>query len=197
MNIFPPEMQQNYKYHKLRMLKIALEAVGRCYFWTSVASLTRRPFSDLKRFSDSNNRASKLSTFVNFPLKELDLREFASESSGECRPREGEQTAAGGERSPGPMTDPCLSLPAERAVYNLYAVSNHSGNALGGHYTAYCRNPALGEWYSYNDTRYHQITSHFYQFHYTVCAPVIKPLTSFWLYKGVSACVLHWLREGV
>ncbi|KAM7373952.1 hypothetical protein PAMP_006636 [Pampus punctatissimus] len=79
--------------------------------------------SDLKRFSDSNIRASKLSTYVNFPLKELDLREFTSDSS-------------------------------ERAVYNLYAVSNHSGNALGGHYTAYCRNPGLGEWYSYNDSRY-------------------------------------------
>lgn len=38
--------------------------------------------SDLKRFSDSNVRASKLSTFVNFPLKELDLREFASASGG-------------------------------------------------------------------------------------------------------------------
>ncbi|XP_070773169.1 ubiquitin carboxyl-terminal hydrolase 2-like isoform X1 [Enoplosus armatus] len=82
----------------------------------------------LKRFSDSNIRASKLSTYVNFPLKELDLREFASESS-------------------------------ERAVYNLYAVSNHSGNALGGHYTAYCRNPALGEWYSYNDSRVSPVSS--------------------------------------
>nr|XP_020453979.1 ubiquitin carboxyl-terminal hydrolase 2-like [Monopterus albus] len=82
----------------------------------------------LKRFSDSNIQASKLSTYVNFPLKELDLREFASESS-------------------------------ERAVYNLYAVSNHWGNTLGGHYTAYCRNPALGEWYSYNDTRVSPISS--------------------------------------
>nr|XP_046267346.1 ubiquitin carboxyl-terminal hydrolase 2-like [Scatophagus argus] len=82
----------------------------------------------LKRFSDSNNRASKLSTFVNFPLKELDLREFASQNN-------------------------------ERAVYNLYAVSNHSGNALGGHYTAYCRNPALGEWFSYNDSRVSPVSS--------------------------------------
>ncbi|XP_068571732.1 ubiquitin carboxyl-terminal hydrolase 2 [Cebidichthys violaceus] len=82
----------------------------------------------LKRFSDSNIRTSKLSTYVNFPLKELDLREFASESS-------------------------------ERAVYNLYAVSNHSGNALGGHYTAYCKNPALGEWYSYNDSRVSPVSS--------------------------------------
>lgn len=42
-------------------------------------------FSDLKRFSDSNTRASKLSTFVNFPLKELDLREFSSAGSGRCQ----------------------------------------------------------------------------------------------------------------
>ncbi|XP_041656532.1 ubiquitin carboxyl-terminal hydrolase 2-like [Cheilinus undulatus] len=82
----------------------------------------------LKRFSDSNIRTTKLSTYVNFPLKELDLREFSSESS-------------------------------ERPVYNLYAVSNHSGNALGGHYTAYCKNQALGEWYSYNDSRVCPVSS--------------------------------------
>ncbi|CAN9501282.1 unnamed protein product [Ophioblennius macclurei] len=82
----------------------------------------------LKRFSDSNVRTNKLSTYVNFPLKDLDLREFTSESS-------------------------------ERPVYNLYAVSNHTGNTLGGHYTAYCRNPALGEWYSFNDSRVSPMSS--------------------------------------
>ncbi|KAL4647545.1 ubiquitin carboxyl-terminal hydrolase 2-like [Arapaima gigas] len=76
----------------------------------------------LKRFSESRIRTSKLSTFVNFPMKDLDLREFASENS-------------------------------TNAVYNLYAVSNHSGTTMGGHYTAYCRNPALGEWYTFNDSR--------------------------------------------
>lgn len=35
---------------------------------------------DLKRFSEAR-RTSKLSTFVNFPMKDLDLREFASENS--------------------------------------------------------------------------------------------------------------------
>uniref|UniRef100_A0A3Q1CY30 Ubiquitin carboxyl-terminal hydrolase n=1 Tax=Amphiprion ocellaris TaxID=80972 RepID=A0A3Q1CY30_AMPOC len=60
----------------------------------------------LKRFSEAR-RTSKLSTFVNFPMKDLDLREFASENS-------------------------------INAVYNLYAVSNHSGTTMGGHYTAYC-----------------------------------------------------------
>ncbi|XP_028818466.1 ubiquitin carboxyl-terminal hydrolase 2a isoform X1 [Denticeps clupeoides] len=76
----------------------------------------------LKRFSEARVRTSKLSTFVNFPLKDLDLREFASGSSVD-------------------------------AVYNLYAVSNHSGTTMGGHYTAYCRNPSPGEWYTFNDSR--------------------------------------------
>ncbi|XP_029028290.1 ubiquitin carboxyl-terminal hydrolase 2a isoform X2 [Betta splendens] len=75
----------------------------------------------LKRFSEAR-RTSKLSTYVNFPMKDLDLREFASENS-------------------------------INAVYNLYAVSNHSGTTMGGHYTAYCRNPNSGEWYTFNDSR--------------------------------------------
>ncbi|XP_041947751.1 ubiquitin carboxyl-terminal hydrolase 2 isoform X2 [Alosa alosa] len=83
----------------------------------------------LKRFSEPGRvKTSKLSTFVNFPLKELDLRDFASENSA-------------------------------TAIYNLYAVSNHIGTTLGGHYTAYCRNPALGEWYSYNDSRVNPMSS--------------------------------------
>uniref|UniRef100_A0A6I8RSG2 Ubiquitin carboxyl-terminal hydrolase 2 n=1 Tax=Xenopus tropicalis TaxID=8364 RepID=A0A6I8RSG2_XENTR len=42
----------------------------------------------LKRFSEGRIRSGKLSTFVNFPLKDLDLREFSSESnqSQQCLP---------------------------------------------------------------------------------------------------------------
>ncbi|XP_061074407.1 ubiquitin carboxyl-terminal hydrolase 2-like isoform X1 [Conger conger] len=76
----------------------------------------------LKRFSEARIRSSKLSTFVNFPMKDLDLREFASENR-------------------------------VNAVYTLYAVSNHSGTTMGGHYTAYCRNPTTEEWYTFNDSR--------------------------------------------
>jgi ubiquitin C-terminal hydrolase len=35
--------------------------------------------------------------------------------------------------------------------YDLYAVCNHSGNVLGGHYTAFIKN-ANGKWYHINDT---------------------------------------------
>lgn len=37
-------------------------------------------------------------------------------------------------------------------VYDLYAVCNHHGVGLvGGHYTAYCRNPTDGMWYLFDD----------------------------------------------
>ena len=36
-------------------------------------------------------------------------------------------------------------------IYDLYAVCNHSGSSLGGHYTAFVKN-ANGNWYHYNDT---------------------------------------------
>ncbi|KAM3838126.1 ubiquitin carboxyl-terminal hydrolase 2-like, partial [Diretmus argenteus] len=76
----------------------------------------------LKRSSEARNTRRQKTMFVNFPMEDLDLREFASENS-------------------------------INAVYNLYAVSNHSGTTMGGHYTAYCRNPNSGEWYTFNDSR--------------------------------------------
>uniref|UniRef100_A0ABM5EQD3 Ubiquitin carboxyl-terminal hydrolase n=1 Tax=Pogona vitticeps TaxID=103695 RepID=A0ABM5EQD3_9SAUR len=82
----------------------------------------------LKRFSEARMRSSKLTTFVNFPLKDLDLREFASHS-------------------------------CNHAIYNLYAVSNHSGTTMGGHYTAYCKNPISGEWHAFNDSRVTPLSS--------------------------------------
>ena len=37
-------------------------------------------------------------------------------------------------------------------VYDLYAVCNHHGDDLqGGHYTATCRNPTDGQWYTFDD----------------------------------------------
>jgi ubiquitin C-terminal hydrolase len=41
-------------------------------------------------------------------------------------------------------------------IYDLYGVCNHSGGALGGHYTAYVKN-ANGKWYEFNDTSVKEI----------------------------------------
>jgi ubiquitin carboxyl-terminal hydrolase 8 len=42
--------------------------------------------------------------------------------------------------------------------YELYGVCNHSGNALGGHYTGYIQN-ANKKWYEFNDTTVTLITN--------------------------------------
>ncbi|KAH3764859.1 ubiquitin carboxyl-terminal hydrolase 15 [Pelomyxa schiedti] len=39
-----------------------------------------------------------------------------------------------------------------KPVYELYAVSNHSGGIGGGHYTANCRNKDDNNWYNFNDS---------------------------------------------
>jgi ubiquitin carboxyl-terminal hydrolase 8 len=41
-------------------------------------------------------------------------------------------------------------------IYDLYAVCNHHGGTLGGHYTAYIKN-ANGKWYVFNDTVVNEI----------------------------------------
>uniref|UniRef100_A0A8C3VCC1 Ubiquitin carboxyl-terminal hydrolase 2 n=1 Tax=Catharus ustulatus TaxID=91951 RepID=A0A8C3VCC1_CATUS len=98
------------------------KARTRCTKKFSIQKFPKILVLHLKRFSEARIRSSKLTTFVNFPLKDLDLRELASQS-------------------------------CNHAVYNLYAVSNHSGTTMGGHYTAYCKSPVSSEWHSFNDSR--------------------------------------------
>ncbi|XP_006020441.1 ubiquitin carboxyl-terminal hydrolase 2 isoform X1 [Alligator sinensis] len=98
------------------------KARTRCTKKFSIQKFPKILVLHLKRFSEARIRTSKLTTFVNFPLRDLDLREFAAQS-------------------------------CNHAVYNLYAVSNHSGTTMGGHYTAYCRSPVSGEWHTFNDSR--------------------------------------------
>ncbi|KAF5281657.1 hypothetical protein FQR65_LT14587 [Abscondita terminalis] len=83
----------------------------------------------LKRFSPTERFRGKLSVSVDFPLENLDMKNYAAESgSSDCR-------------------------------YNLYAISNHSGTTYSGHYTAYCRHPYSHAWHEYNDSRVSGISS--------------------------------------
>ncbi|XP_046853466.1 ubiquitin carboxyl-terminal hydrolase 2-like [Xenia sp. Carnegie-2017] len=89
----------------------------------------------LKRFSGFGFR-SKLQTDVKFPLMNLDMSDFASKYSDEVSSKE-----------------------CPKIKYNLFAVSNHSGSAFGGHYTAYCKHPQSKEWHNFNDTRVSALSS--------------------------------------
>lgn len=44
------------------------------------------------------------------------------------------------------------------AIYNLYAISCHSGIMGGGHYVTYAKNPN-GKWYCYNDSSCKEVHS--------------------------------------
>ena len=83
----------------------------------------------LKRFSGFGFR-SKLQTDVDFPLNHLDMSKFASEYSKEIS-----------------------SEGSSGVKYSLFAVSNHSGSAFSGHYTAYCKHSESKQWHSFNDSR--------------------------------------------
>ncbi|XP_078430807.1 ubiquitin-specific protease 8 [Wolffia australiana] len=82
----------------------------------------------LKRFSYSRYTKNKLETFVDFPVRDLDLSSYVARSPA------GDD---GGRRRP--------------PHYALFAVSNHYGSMGGGHYTAFVHHAGHGQWYDFDD----------------------------------------------
>ncbi|KFH69872.1 hypothetical protein MVEG_04676 [Podila verticillata NRRL 6337] len=80
----------------------------------------------LKRFSSDGPFKNKIKAMVQYPIQDLDLTKYL--------PKRG-------------------SAPPEPAIYDLYAVSNHSGEVSSGHYTACVRGEAPGSWTNFDDTR--------------------------------------------
>jgi ubiquitin carboxyl-terminal hydrolase 8 len=77
----------------------------------------------LKRFKQTSQGMVKNSHFVDFPLKDLDITQFISKDKNDTN----------------------------NYIYDLYAVSQHSGTLEMGHYWASCKN-LDGNWYNFNDT---------------------------------------------
>ncbi|CAI9300916.1 unnamed protein product [Lactuca saligna] len=79
----------------------------------------------LKRFSYSTTIRSKLETFVDFPLHDLDLSTYvANNKNSHGSPQ----------------------------VYQLYALANHYGNMGAGHYTAHVKLINQNRWYRFDDS---------------------------------------------
>jgi ubiquitin carboxyl-terminal hydrolase 8 len=68
-----------------------------------------------------NTKNQKNQVLVSFPIDDLDLTKYV------------------------------IGYKKESYHYELYGVCNHSGNVLGGHYTAHVKN-ANNKWYHFNDT---------------------------------------------
>lgn len=84
----------------------------------------------IKRFKYSNRSREKINANVGFPLTGLDLKPYVSE--------EAERTG--------------VKVPS----YDLYAVCNHFGSLVAGHYTANCKVQGANgkeEWMTFNDDK--------------------------------------------
>ncbi|KDQ26519.1 hypothetical protein PLEOSDRAFT_1043620, partial [Pleurotus ostreatus PC15] len=109
---------------------------------TKQLSLARLPpilLIHLKRFETRGRFSDKIDTFVEYPLKGLDLTNFM--------PPPLPSGADKGQVSIDP-SDPRTQLPPYR--YDLYGVTNHYGNLSSGHYTAYIA--SRGGWMSCDDS---------------------------------------------
>ena len=73
-------------------------------------------------FKRFNNNNKKINALISTPLTELDLSKYV------------------------------VGYDKDTYKYELFGICNHSGNCLGGHYTAYVKN-ANKNWYCFNDTQ--------------------------------------------
>jgi len=80
----------------------------------------------LKRFKSGHSVfKTKLDTFINFPVRGLDLTEYVLGNKNDV---------------------------LKKYIYDLFAVSNHYGYIGGGHYTAYVKNLSKNVWIECNDS---------------------------------------------
>ncbi|KAL0953949.1 hypothetical protein HGRIS_005110 [Hohenbuehelia grisea] len=106
-------------------------------------SLARLPpilLIHLKRFETRGRFSDKIDTFVDYPLKGLDLTNLM--------PPPLPPGADKGQSAPISPDDPRTQSPPYK--YDLYGVTNHYGNLTSGHYTAYIA--SRGGWMSCDDS---------------------------------------------
>jgi ubiquitin C-terminal hydrolase len=85
----------------------------------------------LKRFSYDTYSDAKIDTHIDFPLSDLNLSHYVTQTNDKDMD--------------------------ESAMYDLVAVSNHTGSLVSGHYTTYARNVGNKRWYSFNDEIFREI----------------------------------------
>jgi hypothetical protein len=79
---------------------------------------------------------------VTFPLRGLELGSHLAQSNSSAA--EGKEDVDGGDAV-------ILTRSPELSCYDAYAVINHFGTLVAGHYTATCLSPATNSWCSFND----------------------------------------------
>merc|ERR1719347_1724475 len=122
----------------------------------------------LKRFRQSTRVTNKLETMVEFPMENFDMSPNMArtvENPAANRHQIPSTTTANSFKvlsAFSPWKHPKRFRPGserEDTIYELYSVCNHHGSDLqGGHYTAVCKNPTDGQWYSFDDMHTKQVS---------------------------------------
>jgi ubiquitin carboxyl-terminal hydrolase 8 len=93
----------------------------------------------LKRFTNKGRWRDKLTTTIQFPLRELDLSQYAPALLAP------QSQANGVSNQRAELTPPF--------TYNVYGIVNHYGSLNSGHYTAVVRNAQKETWTLFDDSR--------------------------------------------
>ncbi|XP_055357883.1 ubiquitin carboxyl-terminal hydrolase 43-like [Paramacrobiotus metropolitanus] len=106
----------------------------------------------LKRFRQSASTRFKLTTMVDFPINHLDMARYLTKDEDLNRDRRTKSSKTSWFMWPKPRRPPDSEVHNIHS-YSLFGVVNHTGRLNSGHYTAFCRHPADGAWYMYDDLK--------------------------------------------
>mmetsp|Transcript_27390 Transcript_27390/g.83307 ORF Transcript_27390/g.83307 Transcript_27390/m.83307 type:complete len:156 (-) Transcript_27390:263-730(-) len=105
----------------------------------------------LKRFRqrmERGNQASKVDSFVEFPLHSLNMYKYTSAYiSSHKRRKDSAGATNGASASERTSSEPCPA--AAEHLYDLFGIALHHGTMQNGHYTAYVRRYA--SWFHCDD----------------------------------------------
>lgn len=124
MNSFFQEnnLEDGYKCNQCHKTTIAKQSTRLCSPLPPVLII------QLKRFRYLTRRREKIDRFINFPLKDLNLKNYLIEPEG----TNGDVQSS--------------------TAYDLVAVSNHIGELNAGHYTTYAKYSVDDRWYLFDDS---------------------------------------------
>lgn len=129
--------------------KVARPAVKRL----SISKLPKILLIHLKRFSQNGPFRDKINTHVDFPVNDLDLFPYLTQSAQQLLVayyQRGKRNGADTQT----LLPALANLPSQPPQkFDLYAISNHYGNMNGGHYTAFVRQTGLRKWFQFDDSR--------------------------------------------